>query len=753
MKRLLAVGLVLILTVLLLMPAAPVAHAMTATEVEAGIYTYLTEEMGLNTAAACGALANIYAECRFDPNDVFIEKDGRESYGICQWNGSRRAALEQYCAEHGYDWSTLEGQLHFMQHELETYESSAYATFKDVPNTAEGARTAGYNWAQNYERCSEVYEGVHQWDYRADLAKNTYWPKYKDAIQSGYLGNCTQFPSYCNVEVTKSSAPIWSLPCNSTTDASSKKIETASTGTVYTATKLILNSQNNYWYRVISKSGATGYLFAGNCSYLSKINDLSADNVTAPPTIDKGKSWAITGTVTTSYSDLSKVAVFVYPGTNTSGTSETGDEVNASGQSYYLPGSALDQKVVFGILGAGRHTYVLSAKSISYYATSSTTRAVATNTKQLFTSSFNIRAASQNYSNYLPVGQLSQLSTFEQYISAKGWAYDDDHINFSLTIYVKINGTTWPYVTTAGDLNNDVPIDNKYKGFNGFYGPFDPGDYTVEVFASDVDEFGNSTGNDVSLGSASITILPPHTHQYDSLIIDPTCDEQGYTLHQCSCGECYKDNYIAATGHDISGYWSSVDEEPTMTTGGIVHWYCSNCSYSEGQEIEALSTASYEKTTIRAASCIEEGIIRYRYKYARYDCDMFFDVPSPKTTHNYFDSVKAATCTEQGYTEHVCEICGDTVIDTYTDALGHQFENGVCVRCGAKDTSIKKGDLNGDGEVTSADAVMMARYLADFIELNPSQFQAADLNQDGDVTSADAVMMARFLAGLLESFN
>ena len=77
MKRLLAVGLVLILTALLLIPATPVAHAMTATEVEAGIYTYLTEEMGLNTAAACGALANIYAECHFDPNNVFIEKDGR----------------------------------------------------------------------------------------------------------------------------------------------------------------------------------------------------------------------------------------------------------------------------------------------------------------------------------------------------------------------------------------------------------------------------------------------------------------------------------------------------------------------------------------------------------------------------------------------------------------------------------------------------------------------------------------------------
>ena len=51
--------------------------------------------------------------------------------------------------------------------------------------------------------------------------------------------------------------------------------------------------------------------------------------------------------------------------------------------------------------------------------------------------------------------------------------------------------------------------------------------------------------------------------------------------------------------------------------------------------------------------------------------------------HLYTATVTAPTCTEKGYTTYNCE-CGDRYIDTYVDALGHSYENGVCVRCGEK---------------------------------------------------------------------
>ena len=44
---------------------------------------------------------------------------------------------------------------------------------KNVENTADGAYTAGYNWAKYFERCNSVYfEG------RAKRARDVYWAKY-----------------------------------------------------------------------------------------------------------------------------------------------------------------------------------------------------------------------------------------------------------------------------------------------------------------------------------------------------------------------------------------------------------------------------------------------------------------------------------------------------------------------------------------------------------------------------------------------
>ena len=66
-------------------------------------------------------------------------------------------------------------------------------------------------------------------------------------------------------------------------------------------------------------------------------------------------------------------------------------------------------------------------------------------------------------------------------------------------------------------------------------------------------------------------------------------------------------------------------------------------------------------------------------------------------THSYKDVVTAPTCTAKGYTTHTCA-CGDSYVDTYTDALGHAWDEGkvtkeptetetgvktfTCTRCG-----------------------------------------------------------------------
>ncbi len=56
--------------------------------------------------------------------------------------------------------------------------------------------------------------------------------------------------------------------------------------------------------------------------------------------------------------------------------------------------------------------------------------------------------------------------------------------------------------------------------------------------------------------------------------------------------------------------------------------------------------------------------------------------------HRDITKVVEPTCTEKGYTQHGCT-CGEGAYrDNYTAALGHDFKDGVCTRCGADLASL-----------------------------------------------------------------
>ena len=58
-------------------------------------------------------------------------------------------------------------------------------------------------------------------------------------------------------------------------------------------------------------------------------------------------------------------------------------------------------------------------------------------------------------------------------------------------------------------------------------------------------------------------------------------------------------------------------------------------------------------------------------------------------THSYKAVVTAPTCTSKGYTTHTCA-CGDSYVDTYTNALGHAWDSGkVTKQPTATETGIK----------------------------------------------------------------
>lgn len=139
---------------------------------EGKIYNYLTGTMGLNTAGACGILANIEKESNFG---VTKKEVGGGGYGLVQWTGGRLTNLKNWCNENDKKYDSLDGQLGFLAHELNNSYSSTLQKLKAVDNTETGAYQAGYYFCYNYERPANYVKRSQE---RGELAK-TYFNKYK----------------------------------------------------------------------------------------------------------------------------------------------------------------------------------------------------------------------------------------------------------------------------------------------------------------------------------------------------------------------------------------------------------------------------------------------------------------------------------------------------------------------------------------------------------------------------------------------
>ncbi len=76
--------------------------------------------------------------------------------------------------------------------------------------------------------------------------------------------------------------------------------------------------------------------------------------------------------------------------------------------------------------------------------------------------------------------------------------------------------------------------------------------------------------------------------------------------------------------------------------------------------------------------------------------------------------------------------------------------NTTSTSCNASN-SVKKGDVNGDGKVTSADYLMIRDYIMGSYDLKDNYKLAADVTGDGKVTSADYLKIRDYIMGVINS--
>ena len=75
-------------------------------------------------------------------------------------------------------------------------------------------------------------------------------------------------------------------------------------------------------------------------------------------------------------------------------------------------------------------------------------------------------------------------------------------------------------------------------------------------------------------------------------------------------------------------------------------------------------------------------------------------------------------------------------------------KNVPVVRAAAVKAAYKLGDVNGDGNISVADAALITKNLANAkaYPLSGTNFMAADVNSDGQITLADATSLVKYIA-------
>lgn len=176
MKKALTKVMLTAITLVILAAIVPLSASASTSNNKSEIFKQLTTKLDLNPAAACGIMANMEHESKFDPTLVITDTNGLLSGGLCQWNGGRFSNLQYFCSRNGYNYLSIEGQIAYLRHELSSGSYSyIYDYLKDVSNDADGAYDAAWYWCYYFEVPSNR---SYKADCRGYSAETKYWPEF-----------------------------------------------------------------------------------------------------------------------------------------------------------------------------------------------------------------------------------------------------------------------------------------------------------------------------------------------------------------------------------------------------------------------------------------------------------------------------------------------------------------------------------------------------------------------------------------------
>ena len=299
--------------------------------------------------------------------------------------------------------------------------------------------------------------------------------------------------------------------------------------------------------------------------------------------------------------------------------------------------------------------------------------------------------------------------------------------------------------------------------------------------------------------TTAVSVLPEHTMGEFVVVREPGCSTCGEERAYCvDCGKLLAIRVIDPVGHQDS-LWQTL-RPATVEEGGILIRRCDICGeitkmqftqlldeahahvFSEWTYIDAVNDSILHRTIQEEGLTGEQTesqnrtactVDRERVLICA-DCGeivaVYADTPLAHTPVEE-PAVVEADCENDGHSRILCRDCGLVLSDTVTPAYGHDVaeweitkaptleeegeRQGICSRCQQTVQEIIPkletilGDVNGDSQVTSADARLVLRVSVRLETLTDAAAEAsADYNGDGNITSADARLILRAAIGL-----
>lgn len=186
------------------------------------------------------------------------------------------------------------------------------------------------------------------------------------------------------------------------------------------------------------------------------------------------------------------------------------------------------------------------------------------------------------------------------------------------------------------------------------------------------------------------------------VIDSPSCEDSGTKMRTCKrCGITETEG-LNPNGHD----WNTeptIDSAATCTTDGSKSIHCKNCSATISSEtIPATGHKFGDWETITSPTCQNTGVQQRVCEVCQYTETAALDatgnhiIPVDENGETIYTIVEA-TCTTDGSKSVLCEVCGVALESEVLPALGHDFVDGICSRCGANDGTAPLPEILVDG--------------------------------------------------------